>query len=466
MLKRPGAVWLLLLLLAAPGGCGLRAPYPAATPRAVARVTKLVFPSVVRIDVKQENYAEGKRRLEAGIGSGVIIDPDGHILTNYHVAGRAAEIFVTLYNKERVPARLIGDDHWTDLAVIRMDMDVIRQRNITFSHATLGSSSSLVTGQDVIAMGTPFGFARTLTLGVVSNTDQTLYDPLRPQRMRIGPYETGDFANWIQMDTPLNPGNSGGPLVDLRGRVVGINTRGGGQNLNFAIPIDIAREVAQKIIATATDQRKGYVERSDLGLDLKPLEGFQTFYNIDVNRGVLVESVERGSPGAAAGVQAQDILLELNGQPTNARFPEELAPLRKRIADLPVGTPVTLRVLRDGKVLTLNTVTERLQSAVGEERELKVWGLSVRDVTRAYANERQLDDDQGVVITSLSPGFPAARSQLQTGDVIVRVNERPATDLDEFMKLYEESIQRQDQTVLLDLRRRRAVQQAVMKITY
>ena len=215
-------------------------PYPAATPEAVVQVTNTVFPAVVRIDVKQETFADGKLKLISGIGSGVIIDQDGHILTNYHVAGRAAELYVTLFNKERVPAKLVGEDHWTDLAIIRMDPDVVRSRNISYSHAALGASGALVTGQDVIAIGTPFGFARTLTLGVVSNTDQTFYNAGQKDRMRLGEQETGDFSNWIQMDTPINPGNSGGPLVDLTGKVVGINTRGGGQNLNFAIPIDIA----------------------------------------------------------------------------------------------------------------------------------------------------------------------------------------------------------------------------------
>src|SRR6476646_5790729 len=123
-------------------------PYPSATPQRVVQVTDEIFPAVVRIDVAQEIYSEGKRNLRRGIGSGVIIDDQGHILTNYHVAGRAAEIYVTLFNQERVPAKLIGDDHWTDLAVVQMDLEVLKKRNIPFRHAALGDSSSLVPGQD------------------------------------------------------------------------------------------------------------------------------------------------------------------------------------------------------------------------------------------------------------------------------------------------------------------------------
>src|SRR6185503_8466704 len=148
--------------------------------------------------------------------------------------------------------------------IVQMDMETIAKKKIPFSYAELGDSDKIVTGQDVMAIGTPFGLARTMTLGVVSNNERTFY----PDRMTVDEYETGDFSNWIQMDTPINPGNSGGPLVDMTGKVVGINTRGGGQNLNFAIPIDIAREVVDKILLTATKEHKGYVERSDLGLDL------------------------------------------------------------------------------------------------------------------------------------------------------------------------------------------------------
>src|SRR2546430_7690601 len=160
-----------------------------------------------------------------------------------------------------------------------MDRDTIRNKTIEFKHADMGRSRGLIVGQYVMAIGTPFGLARTMTLGVVSNNERTFY----PDQMKIEGYETGDFANWIQMDTPINPGNSGGPLVDMTGKVIGINTRGGGQNLNFAIPVDTAREVVDKILLTATKDHKGYVERSDLGLDLKPLQGFEQLYNIAFN---------------------------------------------------------------------------------------------------------------------------------------------------------------------------------------
>ena len=441
---------------------GAQKTFPSATPEAVIEVTKRIFPAVVRLDVAQEVYSEGKRNLRRGIGSGVIIDAEGRILTNYHVAGRAAEIFVTLANKERIRGTLIGDDHWTDLAVVQLDMEEVKRKNSNFEYAELGQSDDLQPGQDVMAIGTPFGLARTMTLGIVSNNERTFY----PDKMSIDEYETGEFSNWIQMDTPINPGNSGGPLVDLTGKVVGINTRGGGQNLNFAVPVDTAREVIKAILATAGADKKGKVERSDLGLDLKPLQDLESFYDIDINKGVLVNSVDRGSPAAKAGVKTQDILLEVNGKPMNVRFPEEVAAARKMIADMPVGTDVSMLVKRGKENVTLSAKTQKLEGAVGEEKEFKTWGLSVRDVTQTYANAEQLDDADGVVVTTLNPGYPAQKAELSSGDIIRSVGGKKVTDLDEFQKLYDASTKAKDSRVLFEVIRNRGTRRAVLKVEY
>jgi serine protease Do len=439
-----------------------RDPFPSATPQRVIDVTEMIFPAVVRLDVAQEVYRDGKRTLERGIGSGVIIDPQGRILTNYHVAGRGAEIFVTLFNKERVRASLVGDDHWTDLAVVQLDMEEISRRGIKFSFAELGTSTGVLTGQDVIAVGTPFGLARTMTLGIVSNNERTLY----PDRVSIDEYETAEFDNWIQMDTPINPGNSGGPLVDLDGKVVGINTRGGAQNLNFAVPIDTAKEVIAQILASAKEGKRGHVTRADLGLELKPLQDLESFYAIELNQGVLVDSVAKNSPAAKAGVRTQDILQSINGQPINVRFPEELAPARKRISQLPIGQEATLTLRRGKETVTVRATAEKLEGAAGEEREFKVWGLSVREVTRQYASEQNLDDDKGVVVTSLNPGFPAARAELRGGDVIRNVNGTDIDDLEEFASIYDQLIKKKEPRVVVGVQSGRSRRTVVLRVTF
>jgi len=437
-------------------------PYPQATPTRVTAVTAAISPAVVRVDIAQATYKDGKQSLVRGNGSGVIIDQQGRILTNYHVAGRAIEIYVTLANKERVPAHLIGDDHWTDLAIIQMEMDTVRQKNITFSSAELGDSSILVVGQDVMAFGTPFGLARTVTRGSVSNTDRTFYDVQR--RMDIDGYETGDFSNWVQMDVPINPGNSGGPLVDMQAKVVGINTRGGGQNLNFAIPIDTAKPVIAAILASASPTQKGKVDRSDLGFELKPMHELETFYDIDINRGVLVNSVDRIGPFTDAGGQAQDILLAVNGQATNVRFPEELAAARQRIASLPVGSNVQLTVKRGKATLDLAAKTVLLEGYLGDEQGFAQWGASVRAVTRPYAVANQLDDVAGVWITSIAEGEPVDRAHLQDGDVIRSVNGQRVSDLPHFSALYDQSMQQKDERALLEVQRGRDIFTSVLEI--
>ncbi len=357
---------------------------------------------------------------------------------------------------------MVGDDHWTDLAVIQMDMDMVHSKNIQFSWAKLGNSSSLVVGQDVMAFGTPFGLARTVTRGSISNTDRTFWE--QSPQMDIDGYETGNFANWIQMDVPINPGNSGGPLVDLEGNVVGINTRGGGQNLNFAIPIDVAKPVIASLLATGTPTQKGRVDRSDLGIELLPMHELESFYDIDVNKGVLINSVSHFGPYEAAGGKAQDILLEVNGQPTNVRFPEELAPVRNYMASLPMGQPVQLQIRRAKQMMTLTASPVLLQGFLGDEKDFPQWGVTVREVTRPYAVDNQLDKIAGVWITGISDGLPVDQAHLAQGDVVLSVNGSPVKDLADFRSLYDKSIKHKDNTVLLQVQRGRDSFNAVLEV--
>jgi S1-C subfamily serine protease len=312
--------------------------------------------------VSQEFYEQGKRTMQRGIGSGVIIDQEGRILTNYHVAGRAAEIYITLYNKERVPARLVGDDHWTDLAIVQMDPQVIKGRNIQYKHAGLGTSATLIPGQDVIAIGTPHGFNRTMTLGVVSNPEQTFY----PHRLKIDEYETGEFNNWIQMDTPINPGNSGGPLLNLAGQVIGVNAQistesGSNSGIGYAIPADLAARVAQDLI------NNGRVEYSYIGIqggdvDLAAIETLELPNNLT---GVLVTNVVEGGPAALGGlrnamtsdgvsISEADIITSINGEPLSG-ISELISYLAKFTAP---GDVVTLTVYRGGETVTLEVTLQ------------------------------------------------------------------------------------------------------------
>jgi serine protease Do len=441
---------------------------------AVRFATERVSPAVVQLDVVTENFIQGQSRPSRSIGSGVIIDKEGHVLTNFHVAGRAKRIDITLANQEHVRASLIGSDHWTDLALVQLDMDEVHRKNLSFQVGTLGTSSEVTLGQPVMAVGTPYGLSRTVTAGIISQTDRYF------DQTNIDGYETGWFNNWIQTDAAINPGNSGGPLINLRGEVIGINTRGisEGNNLGFAIPIDTAKAVATELLA------KKKVSRSYIGLTLQPLQDLEKYYDIEGNKGVLVSSVEKDSPAEKAGLKAEDILLAVNGTPVNARFPEQLAAARKLISDYAIGSKLQLTLRRGGSTpvattlsatrpttmpaatraapITLAVTTEKLESVVTEEKAISPWGLTVRDLTRAYLRDMRIPYTQGVLVTGTRAGSPADRATIRAGDIILRVNDKPVTSVDELAAAVEEW-QKKPEAVGVDVSRDRGQITLVVK---
>ncbi len=376
-----------------------------------------VAPAVVRIDVVMRNYVDGRPAPFRAIGSGVIIDRQGHVLTNFHVAGRARRIEITLADQRRVSATRIGSDHWTDLALLQLNLAEIQRKHLHFAFAPLGNSRHVALGQTVLAIGTPYGLSRTVTRGIISNTDRYF------RSTTIDGYETGWFNNWLQTDAAINPGNSGGPLVNLRGEVIGINTRGDPEanNLGFAIPINVAKRIIPGLLA------RGRINRSYIGVRLAPIHDLGGPFKRLARRGVLIASVDPQSPASMAGLQPQDVLLSVNGHPTNCRFPEQLAAIRRLIADQPVGSVLTLRLDRAnqaGKLqsLTLRLPTQLLQSAVTPQHMISAWGIAVRNLTAAYLRQQRLAPRHGVLVTGVRGNSPADTAGMQAGDIIVSVN--------------------------------------------
>ena len=403
----------------------LAALLPVAAPAAPAAMTggfNQLLDAVVRIYVRQVVLDDGTQRFEASIGSGVILTADGYILTNAHVASpRAVEINVTLANLEHVSAKLVGWDHWTDLALLRLDMDDVRRRQLTFAHAQYGDSDKLYSGQTVYAVGTPYGLARTVTRGIISNPRRYFEGDLD-----VDGYETGMFNTWLQTDAAINPGNSGGPLVTEDGRVVGITSRSylGANNLGFAIPVNVAKGVVAGLV------RNGSIARSYIGIVPAALQDLETFYALALNTGMLIDSVESGSPAARAGLRVGDILLAINGAKVDGRFPELLPPIQNSIASQPVGATLTLTIKRGAQTSNFSVVTEKLESSVGEEKAVEAWGLSVRKVSRAFARENQLADQTGVIVIGVQPGFPADAAGLAAGDIITKISGQGVNSLE------------------------------------
>ena len=405
--------------------------------------------AVVRIDVREVAYEAGTRRYTASLGSGVILSADGLILTNAHVVSpRAVEINITLANLERVSATLVGWDHWTDLAVLRLNMEEVNRRGWKVAYAAFGDSEKLFPGQEVFAVGTPHGLTRTVTRGIVSNKNRYFEDS-----RGVNGYETGAFNTWLQTDAAINPGNSGGPLVTSDGKVVGISSRGymGANNLGFAIPSATAKTVMARL------SKEGEIVRSYIGVVPGALQDLENFYSLELSSGgVLVNSVDPGSPAAKAGLRGGDIILLIDGVKVDGRFPEQLPPIQNLIATRPVGSTLKLSARRNGETRDYDVVTEKLESRVGEEVALERWGLSVRKVSRTFARENQLDNELGVLVIGVQSGFPGAVAGVSRGDIITKVNQQPISSI-EIVKEAHAAYEAKPAPTLLETQRNRRV---------
>jgi len=411
----------------------------------ILKIEDRVLSALVNIQPVTETFTRGERQKQASVGSGFLVDHKGHIVTNYHVAGKAKQLMVTLSNKERVEAELIGGDPQTDLAVIRIPAEKVAELDL--KPLSFGSSSTLRVGEFVIALGSPLALARTMTFGIVSNRERYL-----PQGMTLPTGErTGDFNTWIQTDAAINPGNSGGPLVNLNGDVVGVNARGAmfADNIGFAIPADTARSVVDQLL------QHGGVQRAFIGVHFQPLKDWEELFGLEQPRGVLVGSLEQGGPGEAAGLQAGDILLSFGGTELNVRFEEELPALYRLIADSDIGATIPLRVLRRGlpEELPLQLVTISTGKLSGERFEAASWGFTVKGITEQMVFELELISGQGVLVEGVRTGGPAHQGRLRRSVVIEAIGGQPIANLAEFEQRYRNLHGQAASRVLLQVRR-------------
>jgi serine protease Do len=345
--------------------------------------------------------------IEHGLGSGIIISPDGYIVTNHHVVNGATDISVTLSNRDVYPAKLIGTDPLTDLAVIKID-------GHDFPSVPWGDSTKLEPGQLVLAFGNPYGFRFSVTRGIISALDRG-----NPDSDRRKP---GEF---IQTDAAINPGNSGGALVDARGQLIGINTflyspTGAFSGMGFAIPSQIAQPIANTLI------RDGRIRHGYVGITIEPVTPQSAkFFGVTKAAGAVVSEVTPDSPGSKAGLKTGDVITEFNGNPVSDAGELQMDTCLKQPGDI-----VHLQVMRDGKSLdvpvTLGSTNDDHEEVVAQNGNGKGrWGLGLADLTPDV--RQQIDAPasvRGAVIQNVRPGSPADNAGLQQGDVIVSVNRK------------------------------------------
>jgi serine protease Do len=389
------------------------------------------LPAVVFIDVTKKLGGEGgdasdefmrrffgspmpRQQRVPSSGSGFIIDKEGRILTNNHVVRDAESIKVTLNDGRTFKAKTIGTDQATDVAVIKIE-------GPNLPVLPLGDSDRLRIGDWAIAIGNPLGDLRgSVTVGIISAQGRSNLNIFGG---------TPDFQDFIQTDASINFGNSGGPLCNIRGEVIGINTaiNTSGQGIGFAIPINLAKHVAEQLVAHGT------VKRAMIGVTLANMtpeiaEGF----GLGSQQGVIIQSVFPGSPAERAGLQRNDVIVELNGTPVTDRDK-----FRLKIADTPSGTRVRLGVLRDGKRITSevtltdrdeNVIAGRVPARPGDATESM--GLTVRDLTPS--EKQELNVDNGVRVTLVAEGSEAEDKDIQVNDVIEEVNREPISSAREF----------------------------------
>jgi serine protease Do len=399
-------------------------------------IAKRAVPAVVSVAVVKKAGEKGFEQSRAmGIGSGIIIRRDGVILTNSHVVDHAEKIIVTLDEKHKVAAHIVGLDKNTDLAVIQVD----HQKSLPT--IAFGDSANIQVGDSVIAIGSPFGLNHTVTAGIVS----------AKARAQMGILDTEDF---IQTDAAINPGNSGGPLLNSKGEIIGVNTAifseggGGFVGIGFAIPAEIAQEVSQQILD------HGYVRRGWMGMaaqDLDPqlAEYFKLPKQYDSSSGALISEVMPDSPASLAHLQPGDVVLTYDGKPI-----ENANELKGQVGKTPVGKRVQLALIRQGVKQELalwvkqqpgagpQAVATEMAGQVAQ-RASPNFGVTVEDVPREIAVFLQLkasdSKSYGAIVTGVEPGSSSFESGLAPGDIILKANQQDIRNAGDFKKLAQDS---------------------------
>lgn len=352
-----------------------------------------------------------KAKKEHAFGSGFIVSADGYVLTNHHLVKDAESVTVTLQGDRKLPAKIIGVDPKTDIAVIKVDAKDL-------PYAVLGDSSSLEVGEWVMAIGNPFGLEASVTVGVVSAKDRSQL-------------HLTDFEDFIQTDAAINPGNSGGPLLNMDGKVIGMNTAivspggGGYVGIGFAVPSNMIKPIMGQLIKT------GKVTRGFLGIALQQIDGdLASSFGLSKPEGALISDITKGSPAESAGLKSGDVILKYNDSPV-----VNISQFRNKVSLMSPGTNLQLSVYRDGKMILIpvqvgmqSDKPEKVKQAIPAEH----LGLTVQDVTPELAKRYGYESDQGVIVTKVQPGSLGDQSGIKPGALIIAIDRKKVASTDDF----------------------------------
>ena len=344
------------------------------------------------------DFISKNRSNKKSLGSGVLINKEGYILTNEHVVSRASKIRVALSDKREFEARMIGADVKSDLAIIKIDSNQI------LPFVPMGRSDDLMIGEQVLAIGNPFGLRHTVTTGIISALNRNI---------RTGKNEV--YSDIIQVDASINPGNSGGPLLNINGTLIGINTAiyQKAEGIGFAIPIDNARRIVEELI------RFGKVRRGWLGVSVQEMnQQLLRHFQLEKNKGVLVVRVAEKSPAATAGLKRSDIIVAIGDHEVTGK-----SDFRARMASYAVDDRVRFAIMREGKNLELTARVIAIPRHYVAEFTHNWLGLKVRQNNLLFAKNNRLATSKGMVVTKVVPKSPSARIGISLGDIIRQINQ-------------------------------------------
>lgn len=402
----------------------------------IVNVSSRVKLWVVHIEAVQK---KGDRKYQV-LGSGMILDTDGHIITNHHIVDEAKLITVTLPKGSKLEATLIGSDRQTDLALIKID-----PKGVDLSVPSLGDSDAVNVGEWILAVGNPYGFDRTVYFGIVSGKGRSLASLNPYHKVDSGFSFTTDF---IQTDASIDPGSSGGPLVNLKGEVIGINSMGLGRGISFTVPINTVKEVMSQLLTG------GKASRGWIGLSIQPLtKELASYFSLKGAGGVLISEVVKDSPAAKAGFHQGDIILEFNGKKIRAENEEELTQFSRTIWSSAAGTRMWARVKRNRKLVTL-AVTAGEQPKMKACKIETAWGFNVKEITQDLFRDFLLENREGVLVSFVETGTAAGEARLREGDVIKTLEGVPILTLADFEEQYARLKSKARQVLLMVKRRK------------